>query len=191
MGHERNIKPSDTESAPFGATDPTDGRKLLEWESRYPSDAISKIRIEAIILILMFTLSLVFIFLLWCSTASYWHSKIPDYKLFQHYGYFAFSGLLGGTIFSVKWLYHAVARGIWNEDRKLWRTLTPLMSFGIGFIVGALVHAGYSNTTAISGASSVLIGFLAGYFSDNAIAKMYEVANVFFGTAQNKPTGKS
>ena len=169
----------------FGSSDPSDGRNKLEWESRYPEEALKIIRIEAITLATLLTATIILIFLVWCGAIN---NLIQDccenvnISLLKQYSYFALSGLLGGTIFSIKYLYHAVARGTWHIDRQLWRFLTPLMSLGVAFIVGALVHADLLGNPNPSAAASISIGFIAGYFSDNAIAKMYEIANVFFGT---------
>lgn len=169
----------------FGSSDPSDGRDKLEWESRYPDEALKIIRIEAIILAILFTATIIFIFLILCGAIN---NLIQDccvngnIAILKHYSYFALSGLLGGTVFSIKYLYHAVARGTWHIDRQLWRFLTPLMSLGVAFIVAALIQANLIGEPNPSSAASISIGFIAGYFSDNAIAKMYEIANVFFGS---------
>lgn len=105
----------------------------------------------------------------------------------------AVSGLLGGTVYGAKWLYHAVAWGVWNEDRKLWRYLSPWISLGVAVGVGALIHSGFLRGTAAvdvpstSGASLVGTGFLIGYFSDKALAKMRDVTEVIFG--ETRPAG--
>lgn len=172
----------------FGASDPTDGRGDYEWESKYPPKALRVIRNEAIALIVFFLTSLFGIFFAWCGlledSLSYC-CNIGEPRKLQIYSYFMFAGLLGGTIYSIKFLYHAVARGIWHLDRQLWRFLSPLMSLGVAFIVAALISAGFVIHSDLSGASAISIGFVAGYFSDAAIAKMYEVANVFFGTSSS------
>src|SRR3546814_6990402 len=45
--------------------------------------------------------------------------------VFNRYSYLFFSGVLGGTLFGLKYLYKVVARGWWNEDRELWRFFSP------------------------------------------------------------------
>jgi hypothetical protein len=99
----------------------------------------------------------------------------------------ASAGFLGGTVYGAKWLYHAVAKGLWHEDRALWRYLTPWISLGVTVGVGAFI---YSNTVGKSGApasgsSLVGTGFLIGYFSDKALAKMKDVAEVLFGETRS------
>lgn len=95
------------------------------------------------------------------------------------------SGLLGGTVFATKWLYHAIANGLWHEDRKLWRYLTPWMSLGTTVGIGALVGAGFFKSVSAQEVPGkcVLIGggFLIGYSSDRFLAKMIEVSEVLFG----------
>lgn len=184
----------------FGAGDPTDGRRQYKWESNYPDEANALVIKEARVLLVFFFGALLFIFLTWTGHLAKFVEVClgvngKRFELLEYYLYFSFSGLLGGTILSIKFLYHAVARGIWHTDRILWRFITPWMSLGVAFIVAALIHNGvFGEDTASglmsSGAGAVSIGFISGYFSDNAIAKMYELANVFFGASNNKPAAK-
>ena len=96
---------------------------------------------------------------------------------------------MGGTIFAIKWLYHSVARGIWHEDRRLWRLWTPWISLGLAFVFWALMSSGLLkifNPAAMSSELTTLsLGFLIGYFSDAATAKLAEVANTLFGVVRN------
>jgi hypothetical protein len=90
--------------------------------------------------------------------------------------------LLGGIVFGLKFFYHAVAKGLWHQDRRIWRLMSPYLSMSIGLVVGAMIDASFISTAKpISGAAFVSIGFLAGYFADRAVAKMGEVASVVFG----------
>jgi len=41
----------------------------------------------------------------------------------------------------------------------------------------------------VSGAAFVSIGFLSGYFADEAVGKMYEIANVLFGKSATVKAG--
>ena len=88
------------------------------------------------------------------------------------------AGLLGGTINNIKWFYHSIARGFWNEDRKFWRFFTPYVSLVLAFIISCIL----SDQAIINGStfSAVTVGFLSGYFSDQAAGKMAEVAAVLF-----------
>jgi hypothetical protein len=97
---------------------------------------------------------------------------------------------MGGVLFDLKWLYHTVARGLWNQDRRLWRVFTPHISGGLSCFFLALVASGVLrifDTKATDALSLVIgLGFLVGYFSDSAIAKLTEVAETLFGTTRAK-----
>jgi hypothetical protein len=104
----------------------------------------------------------------------------------RHVLYSWFGGLLAGTIYSVKWLYHVVGKGLWNLDRRLWRFFAPHVSAGLALAFIALLHSGLLVIVDRKAITSVWmcfsIGFLAGYFSDAATAKLSEVAQTLFGT---------
>jgi hypothetical protein len=97
-----------------------------------------------------------------------------------------FGGLVAGLAFAIKWLNHSVAKGTWNIDRHLWRVNTPLTSAAFAGVIVVLIRSGLFNLlspASVEGWSACFgIGFLTGYFSDNAIAKMNELAIAMFGT---------
>lgn len=178
--------------------DETDGRGIHDWKSRYPAEALSKIKFEAFIVGTISVSSLIIIFLLWSGLVAGWaECEACSRPAFNRYGYFFLGGVLGGTLFGVKFLYHVVAKGFWNEDRFLWRIFSPLLSGSLAFIVGALTDAGLLGlTTSASRAPAFLsLGFITGYFGDKALAKMTEIADVIFGTRdfpkKNKTVPKS
>ena len=168
----------------FAPSDPSDGRKPGEWQSLYPKDAQKYICFEALYLMIIFVLASVFIALILISKK--W-THIGDLELGAISS--SLGGLLGGTIFAIKWLYHSVARGIWHEDRRLWRLWTPWISLGLAFVFWALMSSGLLkifNPAAMSSELTTLsLGFLIGYFSDAATAKLAEVANTLFGVVRN------
>jgi hypothetical protein len=94
----------------------------------------------------------------------------------------------------IKWLYHSVARGSWHLDRRLWRIFTPHISGGLSFFVLALISSGalriFDRKATESFALVVGLGFLVGYFSDSAIAKLTELAETLFGTIRAKEKHK-
>ena len=96
-------------------------------------------------------------------------------------------GMLGGALFSIKWFYHSVAKGIWNADRIFWRLFTPHVSGGLGAVFVTLCASGMLVVFDKKAFSSVWIcfglAFLVGYFSDHAVAKLSEVAQTLFGTS--------
>jgi hypothetical protein len=121
---------------------------------------------------------------------------LPDQKYapILKYGLAWLAGTLGGTLFDLKWLYHTVARQLWHMDRRLWRIFTPHISGGLAFSVVALVASGgvriFDAKATESHALVVGLSFLVGYFSDNAIAKLLEVAETLFGTTRAKEKHK-
>jgi hypothetical protein len=171
----------------FAPYDPTDGRKLLEWESRYGAEARHQIRIEAWYLGILLAAIPTALLLIWLDAPKAWLS-ISDQK-YPAIATFAsawLGGTLGGTLHDLKWLYHTVARGSWNLDRRLWRIFTPHISGGLSFAVVALVSSrliSVFDARALHSLSAVVgTGFLVGYFSDPAIAKLYEIAETLFGS---------
>ncbi len=111
-------------------------------------------------------------------------------KGLQMFAFVAAGGLLGGILFGMKFLYHAVAKGIWNQDRLLWRVLSPLLSLGLAVAAGALLDSGIAGLTFKSDSHSThfAVGFIVGYFADKAIQKMADIADTVFGM---KDSGKS
>jgi hypothetical protein len=103
------------------------------------------------------------------------------------------SGVLGGTCFDIKWLYHSVAKQIWNADRLLWRLLTPVISGVLATAIVLLVVSGllglFDPAIVENYTATISISFLVGYFSDTALAKLAEVAETIFGAT--KDGGKS
>ena len=99
-------------------------------------------------------------------------------------------GTLGGTLFAIKWLYHVVARELWNMDRRLWRLFTPHISGGLAFAVTVLISSGimriFDAHATASHSVVVAVAFLVGYFSDSAVAKLTDIADTLFGTTRSK-----
>ena len=164
--------------------DETDGRTRYDWKSKY-SDCQSQIWREAAIVAAINVLALLLLWVVWNGWLAE-RTGLPSFKnpTFKRYGYFFLGGVLGGTLFGIKYLYHVVARGFWHQDRRLWRFLSPLLAGTLALVTGALVDAGLLGLSLNSakGASYLSIGFITGYFSDKALAKMAEIADVIFGT---------
>lgn len=184
---------SDLERIPgFGQSDPTDNRKLLQWESRYPVEARKNIHFEAVYLGSLLLLSPVIMFLLLAHVPDpVWSRFTPRIQgAATTYGLAWVGGTLGGTLFAIKWLYHVVARELWNMDRRLWRIFTPHISGGLAFAVTVLISSGISRIfdPHATASHSVVVGvaFLTGYFSDSAVAKLTDIADTLFGTTRSK-----
>jgi len=180
----------------FGQADPTDNRKLGEWESKYPDPRAKKeIRLEAgYLAVLLFGTPLLML-VFWLGYPKHL-LNISDqkYEAILKYGLAWAAGTFGGTLFDLKWMYHSVARQLWHQDRRLWRVFTPHISGGLAFAVTALIASGVFRIFDLKAMDShpgvVGLGFLVGYFSDSAIAKLYEVAETLFGTSRSREKHK-
>jgi hypothetical protein len=175
----------------FAPLNPTDGRQLFEWKSKYPLEAKRAIRIEASVVIGTLFLVPIGMFLVWQGSALDWLGLDAQKKqTFARYSFAWLGGTLGGTLFCLKWLYHSVARGIWHLERRLWRLFTPHISGGHAFAIIVLMSSGILrifDTQELSRPSVIVgVGFLVGYFSDSAIGKLTELANTLFGTSSRR-----
>lgn len=100
-----------------------------------------------------------------------------------------FSGGLGGTTFSIKWLMHSVATGKWHLDRIYWRIFVPLVSGVYALVVLHLFSAGMVGSTHAMPSeigSVAALAFLVGYFSDGVSGLLTNIANAVFGTVEKK-----
>jgi hypothetical protein len=177
-------------SAEFAPADPTDGRGRYDWRTRYDDEsAQGGIRLEAIYLVVLLLVVAVGIVALWLATRDdLWFLDKREGLKVRRFAFAWLAGELGGILFAMKWLYHSVARGLWNQDRRLWRLFTPHLSGGLAFAFYALISSEllsiFSRSGVDSGTSVLAISFLVGYFSDSATAKMTEVARTIFGTEE-------
>jgi hypothetical protein len=176
----------------FGQADSTDGRVQFDWQTRYPDpQARREIRRESAylggLLVLVPALTLLF----WIGyPKAVLRISDPVYEPIRKYSLAWLGGTLGGILFDLKWLYHSVARGFWNLDRRLWRVFTPHISGGLAFATVALIASGgfrvFDSRATNSHALVVGTGFLVGYFSDSAVAKLSDIAETLFGTTRAK-----
>jgi hypothetical protein len=182
----------------FAPDDPTDGRALGSFTSRYPPEAQRQIRSEAIysgVMLLIFSSLLAYVWYFIKHPQPY--LAPADAAAFLRYACAWLGGSMAGSVYSIKWLYHSVARNIWNEDRLYWRIFTPHLSGVVAFFMLAFLSSRILQLidyNAVQHPSACLaMGFLVGYFSDNAIAKLAELAETLFGTVKKtkpKPADK-
>jgi hypothetical protein len=185
--------------------DKLDGRALGDWRSRYPRRAWIQIAFEFSYLALV---------LLSCVSVLVWVGyqvapptpldsratsflgigiEYPRDRLFLLWLAVGMSGVVGGTCFALKYLYHAVAKWEWNGDRILWRVIVPPLSGTVAVVVAML---GASGVVALIDArffssfyGAVGAGWLIGYFTDHVLAALQRLAQRWFGTVDEpKPT---
>jgi hypothetical protein len=175
----------------FAPADPTDGRPAGSWRTRYEDAAQPFIRKEAIYV--GFLLFIIPTLIICIHQNLFGLLNIPSSV--KKYSYAWIGGSLGGTLFTTKWLYHSVARDLWNQDRFLWRIFTPHISGALAFSFILLISSGIINLfspTAMDKNNAVFgVSFLIGYFSDSAIAKLTEIANTIFGATQKEQHRRS
>jgi hypothetical protein len=182
--------------SPLGFTkkDLTDGRERYDWKRRYDKEATREIRFEAIYVGSVLALAVGFLIVIWCGrhgTSSCWLAHTcpvigPDGNdTFTRYCFAWLGGMIGGILFTVKWLYHSVAKGSWHLERRLWRIFTPHISGALATMVVVLISSGIFpvlNARSVDSLKGTLgVSFLVGYFSDHAIAKLTELAETLFG----------
>lgn len=177
-------KPATSSASPsFAPTDPTDGRKPYEYESRWPEDARKGQLHEGIYLVVLGILGTTGVFGLLFITDVAQNPDTPATIALVF-----FTGLIGGTIFDVKWWYHSIAKGLWHVDRRPWRIAVPWIAAVVAVFVHVLFKSdllGILNPAALDKIHNVLaFGFLVGYFSDSAIAKLAEIAESLFGATR-------
>lgn len=180
-----------TELPTFAPGDPTDGRGFLEWKSKYPKEARREMWWEAGYLGFLLLAAPVLILLIYGGILNRWLGLDPlQYNKLSLFGTAWIGGLLGGTLFDMKWLYHVVAKKLWHQDRRLWRVFTPHISGGLGFAIVALMSSGifkiFDRSALESHSVIVAVSFLVGYFSDSAIGKLTEIAQTLFGVSRAK-----
>ncbi len=178
----------------FAPDDPTDGRRVGQWKTRYSDPEAQKaIRLEAAYAAFLLLLCPLLLLLVWIVPLSVIPSMGDEAcKILCRYGFAWIGGLFGGTLYTMKWLYHVVAHGRWHRDRRLWRLLAPHLSAALAFVFICMVESGilpvFDRTVTRRPSAVVAMAFLVGYFSDTALAKMSEIAISLFGTVGRIPS---
>ncbi|HJA82090.1 MAG TPA: hypothetical protein H9776_10230 [Candidatus Mediterraneibacter intestinipullorum] len=160
-----------------------DGRIKGEYKTRY-EDKRCRIKIirDAIYITFLMILALVCVFLNFLGVFEDFLGVQGDQKIvFHKVIYCVSSGLLGGSTFGMKYFYRVVARGLWNEDRVYWRFFSPFIAVSLSLVMAAIMVKAVLSSSSMA----ISIGFLTGYFSDEAVSKMYDVACVLFLKSDN------
>jgi hypothetical protein len=191
-------------SAPLKSDNYADNREPGDWKTRYESGARRSINIEAGILIsLLFLLVGISGFLLALSgqnldfplssltgLGASGSAVTPSLHINISFLLTFIIGCLGGTMFSIKWLIHAVAKCKWHLDRRYWRLFVPIMGGVYACVLLSLLDGGIvgSQNSANGRTLSLTLAyaFMVGYFSDGVSGLLSNMANAVFGTIDKR-----
>lgn len=179
---------------PYKDYDLSDNRKPGDWSSRYSWVAWIQIAVELLYLLFLLLICLALLFDAIVSSnlnsaTEQVQSSLMGISItvaIAKWIALAVSGMIGGIVFDLKWLYHSVAYHIWNRDRCLWRVSVPIISAMVSLFTGFLFASGlvpflkdepFDNIYTLLGC-----GFVFGYFSDNILAALQNFALRIFGT---------
>lgn len=171
-----------------------DGREVGNWQSRFDPSAWAQIILELIYLLILLVVCVSVLIdgatgVVTENGRTVVKSSLVERELSlstARWIALAVTGMIGGIVFDLKWLYHSVGHGVWNRDRVLWRLIVPFNSAMVSLFTGFLFASGvipflrneeFSNIYTLLG-----FGFLFGYFSDNILAAMQNIAQKLFGT---------
>ncbi len=176
------------EDAPdWAPSDLSDGRARGDWQTKYPDkQARNAITLEAIYIVFLLFIFPIFILLIMSGKPKSWiNIDENNYNLLEKYVLAWIGGSLGGTLFDLKWLYHSVAKQLWNIDRRLWRYCTPHISGALSFATIMLISSEFLRIFDLAAIDkpyvTCALGFIIGYFSDTASAKLAQISELLFG----------
>ncbi len=194
MSHEADEVKQENTPTPT-ENDLDDHRALGEWRTVYPCRAWLQISAEFIYLIALLLSGLSLLaFGAWCHVNREVGTAFPLAELSRDFDVskwvaLSLAGLIGGTVFDLKWLYHSVANRKWHCDRVLWRVIVPFNSAAVSLFTGFLLASGvipFLKAESFSGIYTLLgLGFVFGYFSDNILAALQNLAQEIFGTLKD------
>ena len=183
---------SEQDPGAWAPNDPTDGKARGEWQTVYPPAARKGIMWETLYLVGLFVAYLIAVFYIVHQACAPLATQSANngasgasHMMFLGFVSAWVGGSMGGCSFGIKWMYHCVARRIWHEDRRSWRLLAPHLSGVVSLFMVFLVASGllqiFDKQFIERPIGVMAFSFLVGYFSDNALAKMAEVADTLFG----------
>lgn len=188
-------KGSGSQPANWNPGDPTDGKDKYEFASGYPWPCRIEIFLEAIYLVGLMVLAAYLV--VWYVAGSFpvvfleiRGDELP--KALHQLIAFPITGLMGGTMFGLKWQYRVAARGWWHKDRRVWRLCSPWLSAALAMMIGIAIDGGllglsFSRDSANAASTLLSIGFVTGYFADSALAKLQDIAAVVFSSKPEPP----
>jgi hypothetical protein len=170
--------------------DPTDGKLQYQFQSEYPFGCRVEMFLEAIYLAALMVGGIYLV--AWYVGGSF---LLPGFgisanelpKALHTLIAFPITGLIGGTMFGLKWQYRVSARGWWHRDRRIWRIFSPWLSAALALMIGVAIDGGLLGLSFKSDGNSPVstllsVGFVTGYFADSALAKFHDIAAVIFST---------
>jgi len=183
---DKVLSPSEDEKKQY-----YDGRQPGQWNTVYCIKSWKFIIAESIYVSILLIFAFILCFFTWTAHLNNFISVSSNrYISIVPFIYCFSSGLIGGTLFAIKWLYHSVARQKWHIDRILWRIFTPWISGVFALVMYILMKSGlfsaFDGNAISDGYIAFSIGFLVGYFSDSAMSKFREIANTLFGQANSQ-----
>ncbi len=181
-----------------------DGRQRGEFRSRYPPGAWWQILAELAYLLLILACTTGGLLAIGAavvkartagSAEALWFFELPRDRPILIWLSISLSGTSGGVAFTLKWLYHTVAKHIWNRDRWIWRVVVPILSgvvaVFLGFMVVSEIVPFFNRNSFENFYVALGFGFFIGYFSDNALAALQRFANKTFGTVSKSSEDKT
>lgn len=175
-----------------GDEDYTDGRGQWEWKSRYPAEARRQMVIEAVVLVAFLLITICLAGLSLGSVQEPFKRDILGMEVWTNFNLLAvfFTGWVGGVTFSIKWFVHAIAKGLWHQDRVYWRLLVPVLGGVYACVMLSFWSSGFLKSQPPAQSDNLVtvasLAFLVGYFSDSVSGLLSNVADAVFGTVQKK-----
>lgn len=199
VGAAKTSVNKDAKKADWNPGDPTDGKAQYQYKSAYPIGCRIQIFCEALYLTVLMIAGAYLIVWYMAGSFSLLGTEIRADQLPKNARdllAFPIAGLMGGTMFGLKWQYRVSARGWWHQDRRVWRICSPWLSAALAMMIGITIDGGllglsFNHGNANPSSTLLSVGFVTGYFADSALAKLQDIASVIFSTSLKEPSSKS
>lgn len=190
---KQDVSSQTADNQPDNEALPNDGHERWEWRTKYvdheneqhsnerSSEAWKHIKREFGYLSILLLLDFILLGLWYFGVLTSFCAKYALIEInpenFRRLSCCVLMGFMGGIVYDMKILYKAVAHGSWHMDRVIWRIATPWVSVAITIVVICLMK---NEVLYKSGYTAAGIGFFAGYYSESAITKLYDIAKIIF-----------